>query len=264
VAEQLVARELQAAGRLRRQLQGRRRLGGRRLGARVWAVGKAAGSVDGMQALQRCHRSPPPPSHVLLLAVGAGATPVLLRLPLPLTATAGDGDRPAAGPGRRGCQQRGNGGLVCAAIVANLRMATRRCSGATRSHSRNGCASGGHITSTGRLSLLWRTSVRAHPPPAACERRPGGRSPLRHAARCHPACRHHAHPLPASKAHPINRPPPPLIPARTAPLVPRCRTPATRAEGAATNSVTPPRRCGHERHCEQVCRGGVGGATYGL
>jgi hypothetical protein len=44
--------------------------------AQVGAVAKAAGSSDGMQALPRCRR-PPPPNHLLPLAVGAGATRVL-------------------------------------------------------------------------------------------------------------------------------------------------------------------------------------------
>jgi hypothetical protein len=72
---------------------------------------KAAGSVDGMQALPRC-RHLPPPLHLLLLAVGAGATPALLHGPLSHTATAGNGDGSATGPGRRGCQRRGEGGLA--------------------------------------------------------------------------------------------------------------------------------------------------------
>jgi hypothetical protein len=103
-------------------------------------------------------------------------------------------------------------------------------------------------------------------PPTARERHPGGRLPMPHAAGCRPACRHHATTLPASlsDAHANTRPPPRRQHCtRTATLTPRCRTPATRAEGAATNSFTSPRRCDHGRHYTQVCRSGVGRATYG-
>jgi hypothetical protein len=91
-----------------RQQQGRRGRQGRRwrLVVRVGDA-KAAGSAKGDATRKAVvSPSPLPPG---LLAVGAGATPVLLRLSLPHTAVARDGNGPPAGPGLRGCQQRGEG-----------------------------------------------------------------------------------------------------------------------------------------------------------